>query len=572
MKITKNLRSWLVANVGIKADATEDEVKRAAADAMVEGKLSGEKYAELAKDADADKADDLSCQMKRQGNLLEKLVKHLTAPRAGVKADEVTCPECGWKGPMPEDGKCPACGAEMAGKAEDEEVELEDVEKPTEPPKGAKPKTKGMSRLAKLFAFGGSVEDWSDARVKTAAEGYSDVKSALCYPKENKAGHPHPFAGQPARDFSGEGRTLNTPSDRDKAVSGAWAQFLCQSARVHSKSVAWAQMPAHSKELILHALENMEWGGATDGGDYHDIDRRKLTQLEQKALIDDATSGGVEAVPIVFDDMIVATPILNGEFFPLVNQVPLDKGRRIQGARAGIVTSEWGGIDDTAVTLFNTASYVSAFDTTVYRWQGSIWIGLDFLSDTPIDFGQFLTQQYGDVFLAAMDTVVCTGNGTTQPEGVMTKSGTGSVSFGGTTTIGGYESLRFGVHKREHLPNLMKTAVFGGTDTSWQRCAAIPVGAADARRLFSVNAIGNYDGYTLMGRPYKISTAMTNQQLFYAILGRYRMYRRRGFTIKNSVEGDTLLRRNEMLMVAMARYGGQLERGACAAVTTDAPA
>ena len=591
MRVTQKLKAWLVAEKLIQEDATDEECKEGAAKAMVEGKLTGEKFVALSKDPDAERALALDAKLDKMADVLEKAVGALTArrkqdedllkPKPGdegeEKAEEVVCPECGWKGPLPGDGKCPNCGAEIvAGKA----VEVYPTGKPKIPPQpqgtaGASPKSvvkAGGSRLAKLFRIGGSLDDWSDARVKEAAEMYSDTKSAMVHQERTRGGRLNPLAGQPVRDFTGEGRTLMSPSDRDKAIVGAWGQFLCQTARVRSKTIAWAQMPQHQKELILHAMENMDWGGSTEGGDYHDIDRRKLAGLEQKALIDDATSGGVEAVPIVFDDMIVATPILNGEFFPLVNQIPLDRGRRIQGARAGIVTSEWGGIDDTAVTLFNTASYVSAFDTTVYRWQGSIWIGLDFLSDTPIDFAQFLTEQYGDVFLAEMDKVVCVGNGTTQPEGVMTKAATSAVTFAGTTTIGGYESLRFGVHKREHLPNLVKTAVFGGTDTSWQRACAIPVGAADARRLFSVNQIGNYDGYTLMGRPYKVSTAMTNQQLFYAILGRYRMYRRRGFTIKNSMEGDTLLRRNELLMVCMARYGGQLERGACAAITTDAPA
>ena len=69
-----------------------------------------------------------------------------------------------------------------------------------------------------------------------------------------------------------------------------------------------------------------------------------------------------------------------------------------------------------------------------------------------------------------------------------------------------------------------------------------------------------------------ISTILANTQVFYAILARYRMYRRRGLVIRTSTEGDTLIRRNELLIVAMARYGGQLERGACAAVTTTAPA
>jgi len=88
----------------------------------------------------------------------------------------------------------------------------------------------------------------------------------------------------------------------------------------------------------------------------------------------------------------------------------------------------------------------------------------------------------------------------------------------------------------------------------------------------NVGGTNSYDGYSIMQRPYKINESLSNAQIFYAILARYRMYRRRGLTIRTSTEGDTLIRKNEMLMVAMARYGGQLERGACAAITTTAPA
>jgi HK97 family phage major capsid protein len=75
-----------------------------------------------------------------------------------------------------------------------------------------------------------------------------------------------------------------------------------------------------------------------------------------------------------------------------------------------------------------------------------------------------------------------------------------------------------------------------------------------------------------MGRPYKINESLGNTKIFYAILKRYRMYRRRGLTIKTTQEGDTLVRRNELLLTAQARYGGQLERGGAAAVTSTAPA
>lgn len=537
MNMTDALKSWLITNCGVSKDAGNEEFSKAASDALLSGKLSGKQYAELTASKSAREANEFSAKLDRIADGLSKAVDLLT-PKAEDKPE------------VKEDKPAPTMTKEV---------------KPT-------------SFMAKALSMGGSVEDdggtpkEAAVRVKEAVEQYNDTKSALHYPTHTKNGNGHPFAGQRVTDYSEKGRALNTPSERDFAIAGAYGKFLCAHAMKRSRNLAWAGMRDHEKELILHAMQEMEWGGASDGGDYHDIDRRKLTNLEQKAIIDDAVSGGIEAVPIVFDDMIVSTPILQGELFPLVNLVPLDKGRRIQGARAGIVTSEWGGVDDTSITLFDTASYVSAFDTTIYRWQGSIWIGLDFLSDTPVDFGAFLTTQYGEVMLRSMDDVVATGNGTTQPEGVMTKSGTGSVTFGGVHTLGAWESLRFGVHKREHLPNLVKSAVFCGTDVTYQRTMAIPVSATDARRLSSVQQLANYDGYSWMNRPFKINESLTNAQAFYAILGRYRMYRRRGLTIRNSVEGDTLIRRNEMLMTATARFGGQLERGACAAVSSDLPA
>lgn len=543
MTITKQLREWLVANCGVKSDATESELKMAAGEAFAKGTLTTELYVKMTKDPLADEANNFASKLDRIADGLSKMTELLVAKE--------TKPEV----------------------KEEKKVEEKVEEKEVKP----EAKERQPSRLSKMFHGGSSVEDGDvDVRVKEAAEMYSTTKSSMCYPKHKSDGRGHPMAGLPVKDFnSKEGRGMDNPSERDKAVVGAFGKFMISSNVKRSRNLAWMGMPQHDKELILYALENMEWCGSGPGNmdsNYADITGRKLTQLEQKAVIDDAVSGGTEAVPIVFDDQIVSTPILQGEFFPLVNLVPLDKGRRIQGAAAGIVGSEWGGVDDTSITLFNTAAYVTAFDTTIYRWQGAIRIGLDFLSDTPIDFAQFLTQQYGEVMMRDMDSVICTGNGTTQPEGVMTKAGTTAIAFGGLTTIGSYESMRFGVHKREHLPNLMRTAVFGGTDTSYQRAMAIPVGATDARRLKSVMELPDYDGYSWMGRPFKINESMTNSQLFYAILGRYRMYRRRGLTVRNSVEGDTLVLRNELLMSCTARFGGQMERASCAAISTTAPA
>lgn len=590
MNLTARLKQWLVDNAEVSPSATDDEFKKAAGAALVSGDLSMEKLAELTEKKD-EPAEELDKFFKDMAGTLSDIKDFL---KKGNQPDDEE--EEGKPKPKPKDeeeGKnvCPACSKEMT-KAKDGNLECKEcgiikkaakpsetkgVETKPEEKKGEPHKPSDLEKVVFSMSGGFSVSDDDDdeektfdVRVKEAAEQYDTTKSALVYPDYNKKGRPHPFVGRPVKDYSeaGAGRKLDSASEQEEAIVGAFGKFIVNAVKLKSRSLSFQQLPQHDKELLCYAMENLKWGGSTTGDDFADIKDRKLTAIEQKALIDDSTSGGLEAAPIVFDDMVIQTPLLHGELYPLVNTIPLDRGRRIEGVATGTVTGSWGGVDDTAISLFNTASYVSAFDTTIYRWEGSVRIGLDFLSDTPIDFGQHFTSQYGERLLEDLDDVVAAGNGTTQPEGVINKSGTTSVAFGGATSLGNYESLRFGVAKAEHRANVASSAVFCGTETSYQRARAIPVGTNDARRIFGMD----YDDYAIMQRPYKINESLSNQQIFYAILARYRMYRRRGLTMRTSTEGDTLIRRNEMLMFATARFGGQLERGAVAAVTTTAPA
>lgn len=573
MKLTKKLKDWAVAQKLAKADDTEAVFKTAISQAIIEEKLTAAQFAEMSateKDDEASSTKGVLTQIADGFKDLKSLLegnKGAATPPTPPAGDKSAVPPAGDKSAVPPAGdKVAPVGDKAAGGGNapsgDKGVLSVDLEK----------MIMSASPAASLACLEGGEKSLS-IRVKEAADHYSTTKSAAVFPQMVKGGRLHPNAGMPMKDWTD--RQIDNPSDLDKAVSGAFAKFLCQTAVLGSKSAAFNTLPQHDKELLCYAMEKMAWGGTTDSngpnGGYEDIVHRKLTLHEQKALIDDSTSGGLEAAPIVFDDQVITTPLLNGELYPQVKVVPIERGRRIEGVQVGNVTSSWGGVDDTAIALFNTAAFVTAFDTTIHRWEGAITIGRDFLSDTPIDFASIITGQYGERLLEDLDDVIAMGNGTTQPEGIAVKSGTTSVSFGGSTTLGGYESLRFGVAKAEHKA-MERSAVFCGTETSYQRAKAIPVGAGDARRLSNTGNMPTYGDYSWMGVPYKINESLGNTKVFYAILGRYRMYRRRGLSMQRSIEGATLMRANEMLMIATARYGGQLERGAVAAVTSSAPA
>lgn len=542
MNLSEALKKWARENLSVKEAASDEDYRKALGDAIAGGKLSVADYTKMAAETGAGK-EDVSDFEKKLDTLIELQKKQLELATAGATKGGST--------PEPEPAKS-----------------TEPEPKTPERPEWHRKMTKALGQSDKSPL---PRDEFGEVRVKGAWENYRTEKSALMLPQDarTKSGSPHPMAGQRLAQF---GVGMDSQSELEKAHAGVWAKFQILSVTpklAGSADRAWEKLTEHERELLWDLCERGSWDDSRDGRP----GSRRGYQGGIKALIDDATSGGLEAAPIVFDDMVIQTPLLYGELYPLVNTVPLDRGRRIEGVATGTVTGGWGGVDDSAISLFTTTSYVSAFDTTIYRWEGAVRIGLDFLSDTPIDFSNHITQQYGERLLEDLDDVIAVGNGTTQPEGVMNKSGVTSVAFGGANSIGNIESLRFGVAKAEHRSTVANSAVFCGTETTYQRWRALSVGGSDARRLFGIDHFGpNAGGYMIDGARFAINESMANTQAFYAILARYRMYRRRGLTIRTSTEGDTLIRNNELLIVAMARYGGQLERGACAAVSTTLPA
>lgn len=555
MNLTQMLKDFLMKNCDVSKDATDEEFRAAAGDALANPEKSGlsiEKYQELTTSPESVEANKLVSAVEKNSEQLTEVVGLLKASL--VK-------------------EAPSAEETKTETVEEEKKETtEEVKAPASEKKAAKYTATELQKTIAAYGNDGAMEpglrEAVDFRVKEAADRYSTERKSMVYPETNKRGSMNPMRGLPVTDM---GRALSHPSDQDKALAGVWAKYEIAAvtpriAGTHQR--AFEMLSPHEKELFCYLADHTEWDASNEKG------RREAMGYPggHKQLIDDAVSGGIEAAPIVFDDQVIEVPLLFGELFPLVNVVPIERGRRIEGVATGRVTGGWGGVDATAITLFATAGYVTAFDTTIFRWEGAIQIGLDFMSDTPIDFGAHITRQYGEQLLEDLDDVIATGDGTTQPEGVINATGVALIAFGGVTSIGNYETLRFGVAKPEHKGPVANTAVYCGTETSYQRVRALPVGATDARRLFGNDHFGpNAGGYVIDGGSYRINESLTNAQVFYAVLGRYRMYRRKGFTVRTSTEGDTLIRNNELLIVVMARYGGQLERGGAAAITTTAP-
>ena len=245
------------------------------------------------------------------------------------------------------------------------------------------------------------------------------------------------------------------------------------------------------------------------------------------------------------------------------------RGRRVEGAAIGNITVNSGGADNTQIALFNTNGLIAALDTTIFTMDVALEVGRDMMSDAAVDVGTLITAEIGQAAMAWLDEQVAIGDGATEPEGVMTAAGTTAVGWGGVTNIGNYESLLFSVPKAERGPVTSPSTVFCANETTYQRARAIAVGAGDDRRIFGMT----HEDYRLLSRPYKISTALSNQQAFFGNLGRaYRAYRRLGLSVQVHTQGDYLARRNLALIIGRMRVGGRvMDASSFGVVTTAQP-
>lgn len=533
LRITANLKTYMVQNHALAEDADEATTRKAVSDAIADGKLELSKLAELTKAEESDAEKKVRSlvrdEMSGLNGKLDKLFDMI-----GTKSGD---------------------GAQTKAAAADASA------------------TAGVAQkafAAAAAAQGDPAASADDARirVKSVVEQFDDSRTAATWDKSGNIRNAKHLGGRSITENWENYGAIDMPTRRSKALAGAWFKHMVNRAARGKGVQPVFKMTELDRQLVEYAVHECSFYGPV-GEDGYEYEGTKLfTDLHRKTLLDDSTSGGLEAVPIEFDAAFILTPLLTGELFPLVTVTQVTR-RRIEATKIGNPTLGWGTAEGTAIGLFDTDSLVSAFDNTIYPVSGAMEIGRDMLADSPLDIGGIVVQRYGQAFLKEMDTVIAEGNGTNQPTGIMTTSGYTSVTpsggAGAAQTVGDYEALYFNIAK-EYRTEPGARFIYLSTDTSYKRARGIPVDSSnDQRRVFGMDQTD----YMLFGHPYRVCSSLDNAQIAGVCINRFRLYRRAGLEVRIVTEDASLARANTQLIVVRARFGGAMEQaGAMVAITT----
>jgi len=163
---------------------------------------------------------------------------------------------------------------------------------------------------------------------------------------------------------------------------------------------------------------------------------------------------------------------------------------------------------------------------------------------------------------AELDRIIASGNGGTEPEGILTAAGLTTINSdnaaGGPPTVNDYISLLFTIGKQYR--NKAYNPAFLTNDTTYQRSRSISIDAAtpsvDQRPALS--PLVEINDYRTLGWGHQIQNDIPNRTAVYGAMSKFRLYRRAGMSIQFVEGGATLARSNLVLLIARARYAGQV--------------
>jgi len=394
-------------------------------------------------------------------------------------------------------------------------------------------------------------------------------KKASEWYETKRADAVHAKTGQPVHY---NGRRISEPSDLQLAKMGAWFKhFQASNAKTLGDwGFSVPRLTDHDKQLLTEMVNEDRFCGKAPGDVWTDGAKIADLGMDVKSLLDDSTSGGSSLVPFDFDEAIVTYPVLNGELFPFIDVRETNSSEVRTGALTNPTVS-WGTSEGSQISLFDTDSMIAAITADVHNVTIGITYGRDFAADSPVALGAILREQIGQVMLEELDDIIMNGDGSTQPEGILTASGTTSVNSdnaaSGPWTLGDYETLMFSAAKQYRRRDW--NPVFISNDTVYQRRTSIKIDTnsptTDQRPVFGMT----HNNYSTLGWPHKIQNSMGNRNCVFAALKKYRMWRRAGFEFRLVTECKELARKNENLLIARGRYAGELVDTNAAAVCAD---
>ncbi len=550
----KGLKNYLISLGLVKDDASDDEVKAAGTKAVADGSLTFEKMLEL-----QSQPSDQSIVLERLGSIIGGAVKQAVDPLM-ARIDGLE--------------KAQSESAKNADPLLLKATDLLNRLNPIEPKKeGDGGEVDPISVLSKGIENRGEGNPLSGnsggPNVKKASDRYSASTSQAFYPEVDNRGHKHAFGGMPFKVF---GRPVDLPSERQMAQAGAIMKrrLLKQMGKSHLLS-------EHDLQLSEEGVRELKFSGEWETPDgIYIYDGHKLSDFHTKTIFGTPggdASGGENVIAQVLETELIRKALLFGEIAPYVDMRSINQGSNVDTPTFVNLTISSGTYESTSISAQSTSSLLSKLNSPFFAAVGAIKLGRDFISDSSVNVMQSINDSYAETLQKWLDEQIVLGDGTTEPLGIFNSSGataTTPISNASPSPTGwdvvDLENMVRAVGK-QYRSNQSPSVRWLSNDTTYFRVRGIRLSTSDERRIFGLT----HEDYRVLNRPWSVQNTMTNAQVAFGDLSKYRLWRRLGMEMRVSDQGQTLMLENSILVMLRSRWAGRLLIGEAFATMTSAP-
>lgn len=566
--MNETLKQFLIDEFGLAADAETATARTLLSEKLASGELKTEKYEELLtkkvetpKEKAAELADSIATKVS---DGISGALKDLVG---ALKSDE-TKEAKEAKEKKEKEEKEAASSLSKEERAEIEKSVAESIKK-----KFNLDDNSDGGDAKKVWEF--AAEDETDpehVRVKAHVERFSHTPTALVYRKSHAKS-----MGLDGRPILVDNHEVNMPTERTKHMCAVWLKFQILPESLNEREVEVVKWILHNEKFHLPNDR-----GRTDAVYLTEKQRQSVWHGHKsfyskgtKAVIDDTTSGGENAVPEFFDFDMITTPTLASEDIPsFCNNVMVPRGSSAENFIIGRPTISAANTEGSAVSVFGTSGFITNHDTSFFRAAGFIEVGRNFAEDAHPRLVSEIQNQYMNSVKLWLNEQIMAGDGTTEPQGITVDTGTGDITPAnpttGAITLADVLNMLFGVGKAHRERGGRGNAIYSMTDQTYKLIRSIATGVTGDTRLVFGDSV---EDYMLFGHPVLIEeNGLSNADAVFCQMQGYRLYQRQGARFIREDRGDTQVRQNTFLIGVDVRYGGQLDEPNYAAVVDAFPA
>lgn len=271
-------------------------------------------------------------------------------------------------------------------------------------------------------------------------------------------------------------------------------------------------------------------------------------ELVRKALSEGSDSAGGYLVPAEYRAELVRRLPELSELFPFVRQVPVITDSGEYPKLGTDVSVTWGRAENEAID--ETDPEFTHLQWTVRNMSAITFLSRELVSDANPGIVETITALFSEAVACERDRTIALGNGTTQPEGIYSAAGLGSVAIDGALTYAKLVEIKFALKRKYH-----RSARWVMNSVNLQRIAGL---SDENKQPIFRDALVTGETPRILGRPYSIQDDLPNSAIFFGDLGQYFWFDRERMMIESTTTGGDTFKKHQVAIKLVERCDGRL--------------